>query len=160
MCECPELYDGQVVRYRGEAVRAVLPRGDRAWVHQNDDPYALEIGPLPAHRTAVGGNSGIPVWIPIEVANQIAYVGDARHRGDILEIVGTYRAAHPVDDGGPAIHTDEARIEQRGHPVSRPVGRRRVIAAIAVALFAVVSTVAAYLRPAPPAQGGRGQQGR
>jgi hypothetical protein len=39
-----------------------------AWLHLNDDRYALDLGPLPQHRTAVAGNSGVPVLVPAAVA--------------------------------------------------------------------------------------------
>lgn len=147
LIECPHIYDQQIVNYRGEAVRAVLRRGGRAWAHLNDDPYALDLGPLPAHRTTVGGNSGIPVSIPIDVADQITHLGDTRHHGDILDITGTYQRADPADDGGPTIQAHTARIHQPGQPLPRPASRPRIIAAIAVALLAIASTSAAHLRP-------------
>jgi hypothetical protein len=147
LIECPHTYDRQIVHYRGEAVRAVLRRGDRAWVQLNDDPYALDLGPLPAHRTTVGGNSGIPVSIPVALADQITHVGDARHYGDILDISGIYRRADPADDGGPTIQAHTASIHQPGQPVPRPASRPRLIVAIAVALLAIASTGASRLRP-------------
>lgn len=147
LIECPQAYDGLVVHYRGEAVRAVLRRGDRAWVHLNDDPYALDLGPLPAHRTAVGGNSGIPVSVPGSVADEISYVGDGRHRGDVLDVVGTFRRAHPADDGGPAIHAHTGRVAQPGHPLRRPVSGRRTAVALVVLALAAAAATAVRLRP-------------
>lgn len=143
LLECPGAYDQQVVRYRGEAVRAVLRRGDRAWVHLNDDPYGLELGPLPAHRTAIGSNSGIPVSIPIDVADAITHVGDAAHHGDIIHVGGTFRRADPADGGGPAIQAHTATIDRAGQAISRPVSRPRIIAAAVVAILALTSTAAA-----------------
>ncbi|MPY72545.1 MAG: hypothetical protein GEU92_21150, partial [Alphaproteobacteria bacterium] len=98
---CPDAYDGQRVRYRGEVVRAVLRRGDTAWVQLNDDLYGLDLGPLPEHRTAVGGNSGLPVAIPASAVDPIQHVGDHRHHGDVLEVTGPFLRADPLDAGGP-----------------------------------------------------------
>lgn len=145
LIECPATYDHRLVRYRGEVVRAVLRRGNRAWVQLNDDPYALDLGPLPVHRLAVGGNSGIPVLIPIAIADQITYVGNARHQGDILQVVGTYRRADPVDDGGPTIQAHSARIRP-GHRVARPANPYRALAAAGLMLIATTSAAAARLR--------------
>lgn len=150
LIECPDAYDQQTVRYRGEAVRAVLRRGDRAWVHLNDDAYGLELGPLPAHRTAIGGNSGIPVSIPLDVADAITHVGDARHHGDIIDVVGTFHRADPADDGGPTIQAHNATIAQVGRTISRPVSRPRVITAVVLAILAVASTAAVRFRPSLP----------
>lgn len=146
LLECPDAYDQQVVRYRGEAVRAVLRRDDRAWVHLNDDPYGLELGPLPAHRTAVGGNSGVPVSIPLDAAEDITHIGDARHHGDIIAVVGTFHRADPADGGGPTIQARIATIDQPGQRVSRPVSRPRIITAALVALLALASTAAVRFR--------------
>lgn len=137
LLECPAAYDGAAVAFTGEVVRAVLRRGDRAWVQLNDDPYALTLGPLPAHRSAVGGNSGIPVSIPAAVADQVTHVGDYRHRGDLLRVTGTFRRADPADGGGPAIQADTAAIERPGGTVQRPAGSRRVAVATGMAAAAL-----------------------
>lgn len=146
LLECPATYDQRVVRYRGEAVRAVLRRDDRAWVHLNDDPYGLELGPLPAHRTALGGNSGVPVSIPIDAADDITHMGDARHHGDVIAVAGTFHRADPADGGGPTIQARTVAIDQVGQRVSRPVSRPRIITAALVALVALASTAAVRFR--------------
>ena len=139
-------FDGAVVRYRGEAVRAVLRRGPRSWVQLNDDPYGLELGPLYDHRTTVGGNSGIPVAIPTSVADTIAYVGGPRHRGDILEVTGVFHRADPRDGGGPAIEADAASITQAGRPVRRSVDSARLLTATIISIAALGAAVLARKR--------------
>lgn len=136
LIECPDVFDGARVRYRGEVVRAVLQRRDRAVVQVNDDRYGLELGPLPEHRTAVGGNSGIAVVLSQRDADDITYVGDYRHRGDVLEIVGTFRVADPFDGGGPTIAADTATIRRTGQALKHRVDPLRVAVA---ALMAVIS---------------------
>ncbi len=144
LIECPDAFDGVTVRYTGEAVRAVLRRGPRAWVHLNDDRYALELGPLYEHRTTVGGNSGVPVSIPADVADDIANVGDARHRGAVLTVTGEFRRANPDDGGGPGIHADDARITEPGRPVGRPVDGARIVTAMVVFAAALAAAVLAH----------------
>lgn len=143
LVECPDAFDGVTVRYTGEAVRAVLHRGPRAWVHLNDDRYALELGPLYDHRTTVGGNSGVPVSIPTAVADDITHVGNARSRGATLTVTGTFRRANPDDGGGPGIHADTARITEPGRPVGRPVDQIRIVTAAIVFAAAVIAAVLA-----------------
>jgi hypothetical protein len=150
LVECPDTFDGVTVRYTGEAVRAVLHRGARAWVHLNDDRYALELGPLYDHRTTVGGNSGIPVSIPSTVADDILHVGDARHRGAVLTVTGAFRRANPDDGGGPGIHADAAHVTRPGRPIARPVDQSRIVTAgviFAAALTAAVLAHAGDRRP-------------
>lgn len=146
LIECPNTYDGALVSYKGEAVRAVLRRGARAWVHLNDDPYALGLGPLHEHRTAVGGNSGIPVSVPVQIADGVTFVGDARHRGDILAVTGIFRRADPADGGGPTIQAQTARITQPGRPVGRPTDRARALTAAALSMTALTAALVARRR--------------
>lgn len=141
LIECPSAFDGMLVTYRGEVVRAVLHRGERAWVHLNDDRYALELGPLPDHRTTVGGNSGIPVSIPIEVAREISHVGNARHQGDIIAVVGIFRRTDPADGGGPTVQAQQARIERVGRPLPEHVHRARPAVAILLSLSAAFAAL-------------------
>jgi hypothetical protein len=149
LIECPDTFDGATVRYQGEAVRAVLPRGARAWLQLNDDHYALELGPLHEHRTAVGGNSGIAVSVPAAVADGVTHVGDARHRGDVLAVVGVFRRADPDDGGGPTIQAGSARIVRPGAHTVRAVSRPRMITAgvLSAAAFAAAMIVRLRSRP-------------
>lgn len=141
--DCPALYDGRVVRYEGEAVNAVLVRGERAWVQLNDDPYGIRLGPLPAHRSTVGGNSGLPVSVPVAVARRIDRVGSHRVHGDGVFVEGVVHRADPADGGGLTIQARTAQITRQGTAFDHPVqgGRVLVAAALAVAtsLLAVVT---------------------
>lgn len=137
LIECPDVFDGVRVRYRGEVVRAVLHRRDRAVVQVNDDRYGLELGPLPEHRTAVGGNSGMPVVLSERDADDIAYVGDYRHRGDVLDIVGTFRAADPFDGGGLTITADTVTTRRAGQVLEHRADPLRMVVAALLATVAL-----------------------
>ena len=138
LIECPQLYDGQKVVYEGEVVRAILRRGDRAWVQVNDDAYALDLGPLPEHRTAVGGNSGIPVSIPAQSADQLRHVGMHQQQGDVIRVSGTFHRADPVDGGGPTIQAATVAIQRPGHRFDLGVSRPRAAVAALLALAVVL----------------------
>lgn len=141
LIECPELFDGEQVHYEGEAVGVVLLRADHAWVHLNDDPYGLRIGPLSDHRTAVGGNSGMAVTVPREVAAEVT-VGGYRRHGTGVAVTGTYRLTSPLDGGAPAIHADRARITREANTFPEQLSFRRLIAAVSAAAIALVLAVA------------------
>lgn len=141
---CPRSFDGAPVRFQGEAVRAILRRGARAWVHLNDDPYALDLGPLPEHRTTVGGNSGMPVSIPVAVADDIAHVGDGHHRGDIIAVTGTFHRADPADGGGPTIQAESAQITRSGSITTRSVYPARVVTAGIIGIAVLAVTLGSY----------------
>lgn len=144
---CPRVYDGVRVAYEGEAVRAVLRRGDRAWVQLNDDAYAGALGPLPGHLVPAGVNSGIPVLLPAGAADLITVLGDPRHKGDRLLVEGTFRRAHPADAGGPAIDVATAAVVAQGGPVPRSVGPARIAAAVLLSMAAVAMTLLARSAP-------------
>ncbi|CAN5121941.1 hypothetical protein BH20ACT9_BH20ACT9_09650 [soil metagenome] len=147
LLQCPQLYDGARVRYRGEVVTAVLRRGPRAWVQLNDDLYGTRIGPLPGHRNAVGLNSGMAVSIPAEVAADVSFVGDDRDQGDQLLVVGRYLRADPADGGGPTIQARRARIVRRGRVVAEPTSRARLLVAIGLGVVTIVAYAGALGRP-------------
>lgn len=137
LLECPSLFDGQPVVYEGEVVRAVLRRGDRAWVQLNDDPYGVEIGPLPRHLTTAGANSGMAVSIPAADAARIDHVGNARAWGDRVRAVGVFLRADPADAGGPAIQAHTVEITAVGETVDPRVTPARLVVALLLAAAAV-----------------------
>ncbi|CAN5906646.1 hypothetical protein BH23ACT10_BH23ACT10_33750 [soil metagenome] len=130
--DCPQTYDGRRVVYRGEAVGALLERDIGVWTQLNDDAYAGDIGPLPAHRDYRGGNAGVGVLLPPEVAAQIRFIGGPQTRGDVLEVHGIF---HRVDDTGEVavIRADNGQVATRGEPnPDPPLTDRRVAAWIAI----------------------------
>ncbi len=141
--DCPQSFDGETLRYSGEVVGGVLRRTDGAWVHLNDDIYAdVDVaGPLPAHRDYRGGNGGLGVFIPHELADRITYVGGPRSRGDVLDVVGTF---HRVDaaTGEVAILRATGGTVQPGEPLRRPVLPLRLTVAIVMGALMLVLLVA------------------
>lgn len=142
LIECPDAFDGQPVEYRGEAVNAVLLRGDRAWLQVNDDIYSVA-GPVAEHRQSVGGNAGLAVNVPAEAARRITTVGGAHRHGDVLTVRGPFRRAAADDGGAPSIWAEKVSDIAAGGRVDSPVLVRRVIVA---ALLAVVTVAVAAMR--------------
>lgn len=143
--DCPQTFDGSQVRYRGEVIGAVLERNGGAWVHLNDDIYARDLGPLPAHRDYRGGNGGLGVFIPTGLAQQITHVGGPQARGDIVDVVGTF---HRVDQetGEVAILRATGGTVSAGEPLQRPLLPARRIVALAMAAMMLVTLVAERVR--------------
>ena len=139
--ECPRVYDGVEVAYEGEVIGAVLARGDGAWAQLNDDVYAGDLGPLPAHGRFRGGNAGLGVHLPRTLADEVAWVGGPTARGDVLEVTGTF---HRVDaDSGEVavLRADEGRVVRRGQPINEvALADRRVVgSAAALATLALLT---------------------
>ncbi|MGI8575686.1 MAG: hypothetical protein ACR2MA_10190 [Egibacteraceae bacterium] len=146
--DCPDVYDGRRVRYTGEVVNAVLLRDDRAWLQVNDDLYALVAGPLPEHRTGLGGNSGLGVSVPVEAARSIERVGSRRTRGDVVRLEGVYLKADPHDGGVPAVRADRVVVVEHGYLVRQATVTRRLLVAGAL-LLASALAVGAWARSRP-----------
>jgi hypothetical protein len=128
--DCPETFDGEHVRFRGEVVGGVLRRDDGSWTQLNDDVYADALGPLPAHRDFRGGNAGAGVFLPPDLAARIAHVGGPRSRGDVLEVDGVFLRVDPSTREVAVIRARTGRIVQGGGPIDDPLLRDRQLAAV------------------------------
>ncbi|MBW3604250.1 MAG: hypothetical protein KY460_04910 [Actinobacteria bacterium] len=139
--DCPQTYDGQRVVYVGEVVGDLLARDAGVWTQLNDDVYAGDVGPLPAHRDYRGGNAGVGVLLPHELADQVSYVGGPQTRGDLFEVRGVF---HRVDASGEVavIRADTGQmVREGGSNPDPPLTDRRVAALVAmVVAIGVVGT--------------------
>jgi hypothetical protein len=127
--DCPSFYDLQRIRYRGEAVGAVMRRRDGAWVQLNDDVYA-HAGPLPTHDEFLGGNAGIGVLLPLDTADSINVVGGPWTHGDIVEVVGTFHRIDPGTREVAVIRAEQVNVVRSGQDVEVPLLFDRLVAAI------------------------------
>lgn len=136
--DCPESFDGAQVRFRGEVVGAVLRRDEGAWVHLNDDIYSGAPGPLPGHRFYRGGNAGVGVFIPHELADRIAVVGGPRTTGDVIEVVGIFHRVDPVTRDIAVIRASIGTTDA-GSDFSRPeLPARPYVAGLLAAVMLIV----------------------
>ncbi len=142
--ECPDRFDGQIVTYVGEVVGDVLRRSDGAWVLMNDDPYALEQGPLDVTEQYAGSNSGLSVWLPGAMADLPDRAGNARWRGDVLHVTGVMLRSDPEDGGGLTIRATEARVVSEEIPIEDPVNVLQAL--VAVGLLGLAGALAWWVR--------------
>ncbi len=140
---CPRLFDGLDVRYVGEVVGDVLRREGGAWVLVNDDAYALEVGPLGAHRELAGFNSGLAVWLPDRLHEHIAETGRFGRRGDVVLIEGVLLRADPADGGGITLRATSLELLAPSVATAEPLNRPLVVAAAVVMLLALGAIVVA-----------------
>jgi hypothetical protein len=140
LIDCPDTFDGRSVTYRGEAIRAVVLRGDHAIVQVNDDPYAD--GPIPERRTHLGGNSGITVIMPAAASRQIEVLGSYRAQGDLLSVSGVFQRASDLSAGEPAIHAVQVDIVRDGYLIEHPVSPRRAVTAAGLVVLLAALLVA------------------
>lgn len=134
---CPVAFDGARVMYVGEVVGDLLRRDGGAWALVNDDAYALEVGPLPAHRSRSGLNSGLSVWLPAPAVEGLGEPGRAGRRGAVIEVVGTLLRTDPADGGGLTLRAESVRVLAPGVDVDEPLDRPQAVAAALVLALAV-----------------------
>lgn len=135
---CPRLFDAQHVIHFGEVVGDVLVRAGGAWVQINDDPYALEVGPLGAHRERRGFSAGLAVWLPDELHEGLGPPGRHGRRGPIVRIEGVLHRADPEDGGGLTIRATALDVIAPPVSVDAPLDTTLVAAAVASGLLAIL----------------------
>lgn len=133
---CPQAFDGRRVVYVGEVVGDVLRRDGGAWVQVNDDPYALEVGPLPAHDDLRGSNSGLQVWLPDGLLAGIE-PGRPGTRGDVVQVEGVLLRADPDDAGGMSLRADRLLVHAEAVDVDAPVDPAQAVLAAVTCLAAL-----------------------
>lgn len=139
--DCPQTWDGRLVRYRGEVVGAVLQREGGAWVHLNDDVYGDALGPLPSHRDFRGGNAGVGVFIPAELVGVITHVGGPEIEGDVVEVVGRFHRVDSRSAEVAVIRADSGSVVATGQPFADPVLPDRRLAALLLTPLALAIVV-------------------
>jgi len=123
LIENAKALDGKTVQYRGEAVTAILNRGEHSWVNLND-----------------GGNA-IGIWCKSPSLASIKFIGDYKNKGDILEVEGVFHRACPAHNGELDIHADSVRVVKPGFAVSERTERRKLNLAAAVFLLTILVVV-------------------
>jgi hypothetical protein len=136
---CPRLLDGRPVVYVGEVVGDVLRRDGGAWVQVNDDPYALDLGPFGPHRERRGFSSGLSVWLPDGLHEQLGPPGRHGRRGDVISVSGVLLRADPADGGGITVRAETLDVLAPSVAVEEPLDVNLIVAAGIAVLFAIVS---------------------
>jgi len=136
---CPRLFDGLRARYVGEVVGDVLQRDGGAWILVNDDAYALEVGPLGARRELRGYNSGLSVWLPDGLHEDLGAPGRFGRRGDIVLVEGVLLRADPADGGGITLRATSLERLSPSQSVDEPLNRLLALAASVMMLLAALA---------------------
>lgn len=138
---CPSAYDGLRVTFVGEPVGELLPRRGGVWAQVNDDDYALEVGPISGHRELRGFNSGLSVWLPDGLHEQISAVGRYGRRGDVLLLTGALHRADPQDGGGITLRADQLEVLAPSVEVPAPLHTLQLVVAGVLAAVAIGTVV-------------------
>lgn len=92
-------YDKKTVLYQGEAIGDIMNRGDFAWINVSD------------------GSNVIGIWLPVNMAEKIQYLGRYGVEGDTILISGVYYKACPEHGGDLDIHASSIEIVKSGQVI-------------------------------------------
>lgn len=138
---CPAAFDEREVTYVGEVIGELLPREGGVWAWVNDDRYALEVGPLVGHRERAGFNTGMAVWLPDGLHEEVGDVGRPGRRGDVIQVRGTLLRADPDDGGGTTVRADQLEVLAEAVEVEDPLHVPQAVAAAVLVLGAVATLI-------------------
>ena len=132
------MFDEAPVVVVGEVVGDVIRRAGGSWVQLNDDPYALEVGPLPITGAQAGASAGLPVWMPDPLDDGLT-AGRSDRRGDVLEVRGTFLRTDEGDGGGTSVRADGVRVLAPAVTRGEAVAPRAVLVTLALAAAAAAA---------------------
>ncbi len=136
LVERPKEFDGRSIVFTGEVIGEAMLRGDHAWIHVNDDAYYLK---NVEEGAPLGGyNSGMAVFVPAALVEDIGHYGDYKHEGDVVTVTGVFNAACPEHGGDMDIHAEELRIDAPGRHVADVVKPWKIWAAVCSSLLAAL----------------------
>jgi hypothetical protein len=116
-------FDGKFIIYQGEAVTAVMNRGGYSWVNIND------------------GDNAIGVWGKRQLFSGIKFLGDYKHKGDIVRITGKFNRACAMHGGELDIHAQGIEIASRGEKVHENIDKNKIGPIIAIFILLLLSAV-------------------
>ncbi|GBR77096.1 hypothetical protein NO2_1542 [Candidatus Termititenax persephonae] len=111
-------FDGKTVRYCGEVIGDILPRGGKVWLNVHD------------------GENAIGIFADREAAAKIRMLGNYRQRGDSVEILGHFHRACAEHGGDLDIHAVALAIREPGYAVERQPGSIKIVLTIMLVLTA------------------------
>jgi hypothetical protein len=140
---CPAAFDGIRIQFAGELIGELLPRRGGAWVQVNDDPYALDVGPIGAHTEQRGFSTGMSVWLPDGLHEQVEGVGRHEIRGDVVLLEGVLLRADPADGGGITLRADALEVLAPTVEVPEPLHAVQAVVAAVLGVLALAGLVLA-----------------
>ena len=120
LIENAKLLDGRTVTYRGEAVTAIMDRGDHSWVNVYD------------------GSNAIGVWCEKTLLKKVRFLGDYKNTGDMVRVEGIFNRACAEHGGELDIHAVSVTVLEKGYPVEELVDTRKLNLAIILFLLTLV----------------------
>ena len=113
-------YDGRVVTYEGEVIGDIMMRGEYAWINVNDNVNAIGI------------------WMPKELAKNIAYKGTYNIKGDVIEVTGAFHRSCKQHGGDLDIHAESMVKLKDGYSIPEAMDLTKARYAIIFGIILVI----------------------
>ena len=112
LAESPNL-SNQEITIEGELVGDFGFRGNGwMWTQLNDDPYVDH--PIRDGIAPIGGNIGVGVRIPSELAESLDHPGGYHHRGPVVRLTGIWRHHDPDRQGESYLEVESLELIDEG----------------------------------------------
>ena len=119
LIEHSKFYDGKEITYKGEAITAVMKRGDYGWVNLSD------------------GDNAIGIWCKSSYLEKINYLGGYDSKGDTVEVTGIFNRACQEHGGDLDIHADTIIVKKSGYFIAENINNKKIRLIIAVFLVVI-----------------------
>jgi hypothetical protein len=120
LIENAKLLDGKVLTYKGEAITAIMDRGEYSWINVFD------------------GYNAIGVWCTTSSLKDVRFLGDYKHKGDMLEVEGVFNRACPAHKGELDIHALKVNSVEQGYRVEEHIDTRKIYLAVIIFLLTLL----------------------
>ncbi|MGD2059658.1 MAG: hypothetical protein PVF87_02215 [Acidimicrobiia bacterium] len=107
----PDL-SGEEVIVEGELVGDYGSRGGYVWTQLNGDMYVTE--PIREGGSPAGGNVGVGVRIPADMAQGLDHPGGYHHRGPVVQLSGVWRHHDPSRGGESFLDVESLAVVESG----------------------------------------------
>lgn len=125
----PEL-SGAEITVEGELVGDYGFRADGMWTQLNGDVYVDD--PIREGGAAAGGNAGIGVRIPSDLAEGLDHPGGYHHRGPVVRLAGIWKHHDPQRHGESYLDVASLEVVEPGLELDEEVVWWTVIAGAAL----------------------------
>lgn len=122
LIERAKVFDGKTISYQGEAITAVMPRGEYSWVNVHD------------------GDNAIGVWAKTGSLSGVKVLGDYKHRGDVVMVDGIFNRACPLHGGDCDIHAEIISVVKPGSVVRERIDQQKTFLTLAIFLITLYIT--------------------
>lgn len=116
-------YNNKEFKIKGEAIGEKMERGDHGWVNIND------------------GTNAIGIWLTEDQLKEIEVLGDYKHKGDIIEVIGEFHRDCKEHGGDVDVHAKSIVKLTRGKIDIPVVDRSRIITSMVIIASTLALTI-------------------